>query len=448
MGKPFGSGPSTWFKEVLAPLIKSSPSSQDGPGTVWSSKEAERAFANGSLNSKAAGCKVRVGFRNNSKLPLLLSWVAENGKCHHFYTLKPAQILEGPVTALDHVENTNLGHSFCIAYAGEEEDRVRTEGVLDPKFVVGGYRPVSIQGSDENEGSSQYAHLVTISQEAVKRWVCCSPSTQHLRGSSFDDKFSQEEVGNNFFDLRWVVHARESVVDDKQIKSNQKEYEKTVLGGWPVFLEPNWNDGDKALECRLAEDLECAAKCLPKHAREFLKKNTPVYVNKSFRYGPEICPIVGRGLCFHPESKWLEENFMHVEKCECVELYCAKEYLDDCVYWGRAGVLIHEFSHAYHHKCLEKGYDNDEIRECFELAMKERLYDWVRVHGPQGPMAKAYASTNAMEYFAELSAAFLGQPNMQSGEEFNKWYPFNRRQIKEHDPRAYEMLKKVWKVKD
>ena len=215
-----------------------------------------------------------------------------------------------------------------------------------------------------------------------------------------------------------------------------------------MFLEPNWNDGDKALECRLAEDLECAAKCLPKHAREFLKKNTPVYVNKSFRYGPEICPIVGRGLCFHPESKWLEENFMHVEKCECVELYCAKEYLDDCVYWGRAGVLIHEFSHAYHHKCLEKGYDNDEIRECFELAMKERLYDWVRVHGPQGPMAKAYASTNAMEYFAELSAAFLGQPNMQSGEEFNKWYPFNRRQIKEHDPRAYEMLKKVWKVKD
>ena len=107
---------------------------------------------------------------------------------------------------------------------------------------------------------------------------------------------------------------------------------------------------------------------------------------------------------------------------------------------------MHEFSHAYHHKCTQDGYKNKEIMECYEQAMKDKLYDWVRVHGPQGPMAKAYACSNAMEYFAELSAAFLGQPDMHSDEEYNKWYPFNRRQIREHDPRAYELLKKMWKV--
>ena len=63
-------------------------------------------------------------------------------------------------------------------------------------------------------------------------------------------------------------------------------------------------------------------------------------------------------------------------------------------------------------------------------------------------MNKAYAWTDAMEYFAELSAAFLGQPDMHSDEEFNKWYPFNRRHVKEHDPRAYKLLKKLWKVSD
>lgn len=490
MGKPFGSGPAGWFQQVFAPLIKSSPFGQhhenSGPGTVWSAGSAERAFVKNEMRSKEGGKKLRVGFRNNSKLPLLLSWVAENGKCHHFYTLKPAQVLEGPVTARDHIEHTNLGHSFCVAYVGDDEDRVRKEGVLDAKHIIGGYRPDVIGADDEKS----YAHLVTISQEPVeqKNWMCCSPSKQHyLRGT--------EEVGNEFDDLRWVVRATESGVDDKQIQTDTKTYEKSVLGGWPVYLEPNWNDGDKALERRLAEDLERAAKCLPKHASDFLKKNTPVYVNRNFKWGPEVCPIVGRGkdassfgsceqslviiramfaglllhclfiyfseqvsifiaaithagLCFHPESDWLEENCMHVEKCECVELYNAKEYLEICEYWGRAGVLVHEFSHAYHHKCMDKGYDNDEIRECFELAMKEELYNWVRVHGPQGPMNKAYACTNAMEYFAELSAAFLGQPDKHSPEEFNKWYPFNRRQIREHDPRAYEMLKKAWKVKD
>jgi hypothetical protein len=30
--------------------------------------------------------------------------------------------------------------------------------------------------------------------------------------------------------------------------------------------------------------------------------------------------------------------------------------------------------------------------------------------------------------------------------EYNKWYPFNRKQIKEHDPRAFAMLCKMWGV--
>jgi hypothetical protein len=94
---------------------------------------------------------------------------------------------------------------------------------------------------------------------------------------------------------------------------------------------------------------------------------------------------------------------------------------------------------------LPEGYANKDIQECYEAAMKEGLYDCVRVHGTQGPEARAYACQDAMEYFAELSTAFLGGLN---DEEYNKWYPFNRKQLKEHDPRAYALLKRLWKVED
>lgn len=122
--------------------------------------------------------------------------------------------------------------------------------------------------------------------------------------------------------------------------------------------------------------------------------------------------------------------------------------------------LLHEFSHAYHHKGCPDGYCNKDIKECYDAAMADGLYEDVQVKGPQGPSTKAYACTNCMEYFAELSTAFLGGVSERQREreccygsnssakleEYNKWFPFNRDQIKKHDPRAYEMLKKMWKV--
>jgi hypothetical protein len=398
------------------------------------------------MSSKdAGGAPLRVAFRNKSRLPLILSWVDGNGKCHHFYTLKPAEILEGPVTALEHTENTFVGDSFCIAHVGDkrEEEKIRESKNIDPRYVVGGYRPLVVpqggEGNEERNGKSKNVQLVSISQQPVKKFLCCAPARHHLGGSKTED-------GNDFDDLGWVVEAEESTIDERQLDTSKKVYNTLVLGGWPVYMQPEMPPD---LECMLAEDLEWAANCLPPHARESLMEKTPVWINKSLCWGPEVCPVNGRGLCFHPGSDFLEENLMHKEKCYSVEIYNVNEYLkQDRPLWGRGGVLIHEFSHAYHHRMLEKGYENPEVLECFEKAMEEKLYNWVRVKGRNGPMNKAYACTNAMEYFAELSAAFLGQPDMQSEEEFNKWYPFNRRHVKEHDPRAYALLKKLWKVTD
>ena len=144
-------------------------------------------------------------------------------------------------------------------------------------------------------------------------------------------------------------------------------------------------------------------------------------------------------------------NGLSGEKHKCVEVNNAPNYRVDCDLWGIGGIMLHELSHAYHHGMLPDGYGNQEIQKCYEMAMKEGLYDSIEYHSDlsdNGTMskstAKAYASTNAMEYFAELSAAFLG--GLDDTKEYNKWYPYNRKQIHEHDPRAYELLSRLWKV--
>ena len=145
-------------------------------------------------------------------------------------------------------------------------------------------------------------------------------------------------------------------------------------------------------------------------------------------------------MCFHPESSWLKENGMSTKKCHGIELYRCTDYMDDYDLWGDGGVILHELSHAWHCCFVNDGYRNKLIRDCFAAAMKKNLYNRVKVHGPQGPLARAYACTNEMEYFAELSVAF----HCLDSSEYNKWYPFNRKQLEEHDKLAYDLMLKFW----
>ena len=101
-------------------------------------------------------------------------------------------------------------------------------------------------------------------------------------------------------------------------------------------------------------------------------------------------------------------------------------------------------SHAFHDQIVPQGWENTSVRECYDSAMEQGLYDSVAVHGPQGEGGKtprAYACANAMEYFAELSTAFHCTAD---DEEFNKWFPFNRSQLALHDPRAHALLTILW----
>mmetsp|Transcript_6379 Transcript_6379/g.13370 ORF Transcript_6379/g.13370 Transcript_6379/m.13370 type:complete len:626 (+) Transcript_6379:145-2022(+) len=302
--------------------------------------------------------------------------------------------------------------------------------------VIGAYRPTTLSLQRDNDIDSEHRiQVVTIAKQRSRGF---------LRGGS----------------CHYIVQVTEGSLDKTPIDTSDKIYRNSELGGWPVRCEEGlWSNSDHAdttfspeqlkeeakLKDIIAGDLAAAVRCLPPAARAALRSSTPIYINRSQKYGPKCAPITARDMCFHPDKSWLIENGMSEKKAGCVEMYQISSYPRDRHCWGEGGALLHELSHAYHHKCLEEGFDNAEVLACYKRAMKKGLYEKVCVHGLHGPEeCRAYACTNEMEYFAELSAAFLG--GLDGGKEFNKWFPHNREQIKEHDPDAYEMLKRAWGV--
>jgi hypothetical protein len=495
-------------------------------GTLWSPETASLA-----VSRDDTGHERRICFRNLTNENLILCWIGTSSPSdlHHFYTLKPWKDQRGrrrggggrlrsrrlgrettptvTITNEDHVETSVEGHAFLII-AADDIKAIQKNKSLTPKVgrppiagevrLIGAYRA---EPQHEQDGSSEddedddptTIHLVEVIDvasrnlpvgllQAIRRRLQRKRNALKKKQSANEQEEAPNPRDGYTLTARWVV-----VGNATPLNSTAKKYQATVLGTcqWPVRLEPQWYGTDPTLEQLLALDLDAMAACLPPHAVQLLRDDspTPIWVNKTFQYGPQCFPITATGMCFHPGADWLQQQGMHVEKCECVELYNAADYAESRTLWGRGGLLLHEFSHAYHHKGCANGYDNVEIETCWQAAMDEGLYDRVRVKGTQGPTARAYACTNAMEYFAELSTAFLGgapqrQPTQPAGpsaegvpchvrrpgasneatkeaidndhgdEEFNKWYPFNRKQIREHDPRAYEMLKKIWKVDD
>jgi len=285
-----------------------------------------------------------------------------------------------------------------------------------------------------------------------------SITTSLLRGatqsdiSDVDASKTPSQLDQILDDLK--VTVRLAQIDPTPVDVSSKHYDHVTLGGWPCRIEPGCfhhssekecrENGKCSLQSRFETDIAAACQSLPPMAREKLQLSTPIWINKSHMWGPRVAPIRGRDACFHPGAQWLSRNGDNPLKCGGVEFYDANHYLSDCDHWGPGGLILHELSHAWHNIHVANGYDNEQIEECYEMAMKDGLYDCVRVHGPQGPKCKAYACTDPMEYFAELSVAFLG--GLDDTLEHNKWFPFNRTQLREHDPRAFDMLCRMWGV--
>ncbi len=103
---------------------------------------------------------------------------------------------------------------------------------------------------------------------------------------------------------------------------------------------------------------------------------------------------------------------------------------------------LHELAHAYHNIVLKDGFNNATLIAAYDRAKQSKSYDRVEqftgVKGKSNFMM-AYAMANQMEYFAESTEAYFSK---------NDFFPFNRSQLKTHDPEMVEVLIELWGVKE
>lgn len=134
---------------------------------------------------------------------------------------------------------------------------------------------------------------------------------------------------------------------------------------------------------------------------------------------------------YHPDANWLKRNGRLAELHQCIEFTNTAIFEREI---ERMPVLVlHELAHAYHDQVL--GYDNAEVKAAFDRARESGIYNAVQRNN--GKAEKAYAMTSPMEYFAESSESLFGQ---------NDFYPFDRKQLKRHDPDGYELLARLWQL--
>lgn len=143
------------------------------------------------------------------------------------------------------------------------------------------------------------------------------------------------------------------------------------------------------------------------------------------------------GAMYHPSKDWLLSHGYIPEKEKSVEITNLKNFID----WTKLNqphILTHELSHAYMDKFLTKE-EQESIKSVYQQALSDKLYDSVE-YTPGGNMIKikreAYAKTNELEYFAEISEAYLGK---------NDFYPYTRKELEVYDPNGYTLMKSIWK---
>jgi hypothetical protein len=141
---------------------------------------------------------------------------------------------------------------------------------------------------------------------------------------------------------------------------------------------------------------------------------------------------------YHPGAGWLRENGRNPAMVKGIEFTDVGNF--EAEMRRMPNFTLHELAHAYHDRVLKGGFGNAEIKSAYERAKTSKSYDKVERwfgNGRSNTFERAYAMTNPMEYFAEATEAFFSR---------NDFFPFNRAELKQHDPEMEQLLARLWGV--
>jgi hypothetical protein len=215
-------------------------------------------------------------------------------------------------------------------------------------------------------------------------------------------------------------------------RRTQRKYVAVKRGDMNVWIEKQLKDEtpdvvSRALDRLRAKRTEALA-VLPKRARDRLVK-VPFFL----MYGPKA-EGGGRnnGLDYFQKNAPDFHQKLDRRWRDAIVVYCAQNYLDITDLWARKA-LFHEFAHAYQ---LEQWPEKQpDILRAWENARNKDLYRDVLDVETKNRLERAYALTNQLEYFAELSCMYFVGCNYE---------PSGRNQLKDYDPVGYKMIRKMW----
>ncbi len=206
-------------------------------------------------------------------------------------------------------------------------------------------------------------------------------------------------------------------------------YVLRTVEGWQVRVHPDLLAKDSQVGAQALRELEVQLyqikRQLPPEAVAKLQQ-VRIWLERNEPHHP--CAT------YHPNRDWLVAHGMNPDKYRCVEISNAATFVE----WTRdlPWMVLHELSHAYHDQFVPGGFQNPEVLQCYKDAVQSGLYNAV-LHVRKKEKVRAYALNNQMEYFAEETVALFG---------CNSFYPFNRRELEDHDPALYKTLLKLWGV--
>jgi hypothetical protein len=198
------------------------------------------------------------------------------------------------------------------------------------------------------------------------------------------------------------------------------------IEGWTVMVDPavlaeeNRQQGQAALQA-LANHLQRVKYIVPEDRAAQLQE-LPIWIDWQHELG---------AMQYHPDRGWLLAKGYDPRLVKHVHIPRATALLDRGQWAKHPYVVLHELAHAFHDQVLS--FDDPTIISAYEKMKQEGNYQQVLLHS--GRKAKHYALSNHKEYFAESTEAYFG---------VNDFYPFVRAELKEHDPRMYELMIKFW----
>lgn len=203
--------------------------------------------------------------------------------------------------------------------------------------------------------------------------------------------------------------------------------EKAVLlSGWTVHVCPGLDKPalDKALPLLQAQ-LDEIARVVPARAVAELRK-VPLWIHPEYPGAPPRAE-------YHPGAGWLRDNGRDPAMEKCVEFTNIRIFEEECR--RMPNFALHELAHAYHDLVL--GFAHPDVIAMYEKARQEGRYERVERRDAKGlaRLARAYAMSNAKEYFAEGTEAFFSR---------NDFQPFMREELKRHDPALHDLLERLW----